>query len=63
MGNPVIILNRGINYHSLPQLNSSARDSMYEIIKWPPDMTPSRSPIHFTNELEVAASPLTIWSP
>lgn len=35
---------------------------MYEIIKWPADMTPSRSPIHFTNELEVAASPQTIWS-
>jgi len=30
---------------------------MYEAIKWPEDMTPSRSPIHFTNELEVAASP------
>ncbi len=25
-------------------------------------MTPSRSPIHFTNELEVAVSPETIWS-
>ncbi|MFA1624667.1 SRPBCC domain-containing protein [Rhizobium mongolense] len=35
---------------------------MYEVIKWPEDMTPSRSPIHFTNELEVAASPETIWS-
>ena len=35
---------------------------MYEAIKWPEDMTPSRSPIHFTNELEVAASPETIWS-
>ena len=35
---------------------------MYEAIKWPEDMTPSRSPIHFTNELEVAASPATIWS-
>jgi uncharacterized protein YndB with AHSA1/START domain len=35
---------------------------MYEAIKWPQDMTPSRSPIHFTNELEVAASPETIWS-
>jgi uncharacterized protein YndB with AHSA1/START domain len=35
---------------------------MYEAIKWPEDMKPSRSPIHFTNELEVAASPETIWS-
>jgi uncharacterized protein YndB with AHSA1/START domain len=35
---------------------------MYEAIRWPEDMTPSRSPIHFTNELEVAASPETIWS-
>jgi uncharacterized protein YndB with AHSA1/START domain len=35
---------------------------MYEIIKWPEDMAPSRSPIHFTNELEVAASLETIWS-
>ena len=35
---------------------------MFEIIKWPEDMAPSRSPIHFTNELEVAASPTTIWS-
>ena len=35
---------------------------MYEAIKWPEDMTPSRSPIHFTNELEVAVCPETIWS-
>lgn len=35
---------------------------MYEAIKWPEDMTPSRSPIHFTNELVVAASVETIWS-
>ncbi len=35
---------------------------MYEAIHWPEDMTPSRSPIHFTNELEVAALPDTIWS-
>jgi uncharacterized protein YndB with AHSA1/START domain len=35
---------------------------MYEVIKWPEEMAPSRSPIHFTNELEVAASPETIWS-
>ena len=35
---------------------------MHEAIRWPQDMTPSRSPIHFTNELEVAVSPETIWS-
>jgi uncharacterized protein YndB with AHSA1/START domain len=35
---------------------------MYESIKWPEDMKPSRSPIHFTNELDVAASVKTIWS-
>ncbi|CAM3735355.1 SRPBCC domain-containing protein [Bordetella tumulicola] len=35
---------------------------MYEIIKWPEEMKPSRSPIHFTNELDVAASVETIWS-
>jgi uncharacterized protein YndB with AHSA1/START domain len=35
---------------------------MYEVIKWPEEMAPSRSPLHFTNELEVAASPETIWS-
>ncbi|MFI7347327.1 SRPBCC domain-containing protein [Streptomyces sp. NPDC049936] len=35
---------------------------MFEAINWPADMTPSRSPIHFTNELEVAASPERIWS-
>lgn len=34
----------------------------FETIRWPERMTPSRSPIHFTNELEVAASPETIWS-
>jgi uncharacterized protein YndB with AHSA1/START domain len=34
----------------------------WEAIKWPEDMAPSRSPIHFTNELEVAVSPETIWS-
>ena len=28
---------------------------MFEAIRWPEDMTPSR--FHFTNELEVAASP------
>jgi hypothetical protein len=35
---------------------------MFEAIKWPADMVPSRSPIHFTNELEVAVLPETIWS-
>ena len=35
---------------------------MFEAIRWPEDMTPSRSPIHFTNELEVGASPETIWA-
>ena len=34
----------------------------WEAIRWPEDMAPSRCPIHFTNELEVAASPDTIWS-
>jgi hypothetical protein len=33
-----------------------------EAIKWPEDVAPSHCPIHFTNELEVAASPETIWS-
>jgi uncharacterized protein YndB with AHSA1/START domain len=37
-------------------------DDMFEAIKWPADMAPSQCPIHFTNELEVAASPETIWS-
>lgn len=35
---------------------------MFEAINWPHDMRPSQSPIHFTNELEVAVSPETIWS-
>jgi uncharacterized protein YndB with AHSA1/START domain len=35
---------------------------MFEIIKWPADMAPSRCPIHFTNELEVAVQPEAIWS-
>jgi uncharacterized protein YndB with AHSA1/START domain len=35
---------------------------MFEAIHWPADMKPSRSPIHFTNELEVAVLPTTIWS-
>ncbi len=30
---------------------------MFEAIHWPEDMKPSRCPIHFTNEREVAASP------
>jgi uncharacterized protein YndB with AHSA1/START domain len=33
-----------------------------EAIEWPKDMAPSRCPIHFTNEFEVAVSPETIWS-
>ena len=36
--------------------------NMFEAIHWPDEMAPSRSPLHFTNELEVAASPETIWS-
>jgi uncharacterized protein YndB with AHSA1/START domain len=39
-----------------------SENNMYEIIKWPEELAPSRSPIHFTNELEVTASPETIWS-
>lgn len=36
---------------------------LFEAIHWPEGMTPSRCPIHFTNEREVAAaSPETIWS-
>ncbi|TDV23325.1 polyketide cyclase/dehydrase/lipid transport protein [Paraburkholderia caballeronis] len=35
---------------------------MNEIIKWPDDMKPGRSPIHFTNERDVAASVETTWS-
>jgi uncharacterized protein YndB with AHSA1/START domain len=35
---------------------------MYEAIRWPEDMKPSRCAIHFTNELEVAASPEAVWS-
>ncbi|MET7930968.1 SRPBCC family protein [Streptomyces sp. NPDC005349] len=35
---------------------------MFEVINWPEASAPSRSPIHFTNELEVEASPETIWS-
>jgi len=42
--------------------NDMTNKIQFEAIKWPEDMAPSRSPIHFTNELEVAASPETIWS-
>ena len=35
---------------------------MFEAIRWPENRQPSRSPIHFTNELEAAVSPATIWS-
>jgi hypothetical protein len=35
---------------------------MFEAINWPDEMAPSRCPIHFTNELEVATSPKTIWT-
>jgi hypothetical protein len=37
-------------------------NAMFEIIKWPADMAPSRCQIHFTNELEVAVPPEAIWS-
>jgi uncharacterized protein YndB with AHSA1/START domain len=42
--------------------NDMTNKIQFEAIKWPEDMAPSRSPIHFTNELEVAAAPETIWS-
>ncbi len=35
---------------------------MFEAINWPDAMKPSRFPIHFTNELGVAASSETVWS-
>ncbi|MEU6405142.1 SRPBCC domain-containing protein [Streptomyces sp. NPDC046985] len=35
---------------------------MFEAIRWPESMTPSKSPIHFTNELVTAASPETVWA-
>jgi uncharacterized protein YndB with AHSA1/START domain len=41
---------------------TSLETKMFEAIKWPDEMAPSRSPIHFTNELEVSASPERIWS-
>lgn len=34
----------------------------FEAIRWPEEMKPSRCPIHFTNELEVAASPEEVWA-
>jgi uncharacterized protein YndB with AHSA1/START domain len=34
----------------------------FEVVRWAVEMAPSRSPIHFTNELEVRASPERIWS-
>ncbi len=37
-------------------------DTTFEAVRWPEEMAPSRSPIHFTNELEVEASAETIWS-
>ena len=43
-------------------MTKHSENNMYEIIKWPEELAPSRSPIHFTNELEVTASPETIWS-
>jgi hypothetical protein len=36
---------------SLPRSIDNIEVNMYTAIKWPEDMTPSRSPIHFTNEL------------
>lgn len=35
---------------------------MFEVINWPNGLEPSRSPLHFTNELEVKASTETIWA-
>lgn len=34
----------------------------FEAIRWPDELKPSRSPIHFTNETEAAVSVETIWS-
>jgi hypothetical protein len=55
---------RGTGTQAVPltAAKENAKVNMYEAIKWPEDMTPSRSPIHFTNELIVAASADTIWS-
>jgi hypothetical protein len=44
-----------------PTLTNMIVTGMYEVIKWPEEMAPSRSPLYFTNELEVTASPETIW--
>lgn len=38
------------------------RSNDLEAVHWPEEMRPSRCPIHFTNELEVAVPPETIWS-
>lgn len=35
---------------------------MFEAIRWPDDMRPSRNPIHFTNELEADAPLEAVWS-
>jgi len=35
---------------------------MFEVIRWPEEMLPSRNAIHFTNELDVDVSPEVIWS-
>lgn len=43
-------------------MNRNPATTSFEAIKWPPGMAPSQSPIHFTNELDVAASPETIWA-
>jgi uncharacterized protein YndB with AHSA1/START domain len=43
-------------------MNHHVEVATFETIKWPKGMAPSQSPIHFTNELEVAASAKTIWS-
>ena len=39
-----------------------SKTDLFEAIHWPEEAAPSRCPIHFTNEREVAASPETIWS-
>ncbi|MGI4865173.1 MAG: SRPBCC domain-containing protein [Janthinobacterium lividum] len=43
-------------------MNLQPEVAPFEAIKWPTGMAPSQSPIHFTNERAVAASPETIWS-
>ena len=56
----------GLNNTFQDQIQNSednvAETIQWEAIEWPEDMAPSHCPIHFTNELEVAASPETIWS-